>query len=227
MSIQQNKFKEIADCIRSLSGWTMKLKPSKFADTISELHEAALMQGHENGLHAERQIFWNAYQQNGGRTNYAYAFYQNGWTDETYHAIHPIQASGACGYMYAYSAITNTLVPITVIHKTSTALFRDSAIQTIPSLTVSSECVFTNWFHNCSELTNITFTEESVIGNNINFSFSPKLTKNSLLNIINTLADKSDDTSGEDFVCSFGTENLNKLTATEIAIATEKGWSLV
>lgn len=238
MSIQQQKFKEIADKIREKLGTTDSIKPSDFAGKIDEVYTAGqnaggggsdaptYEQGFEDGKIAERDAFWDAYQDSGNRRNYTYAFYQSSWVDDIYHPKYPIICNGACGYMYAYSGVTDTIVPIEVYHKTSTALFQNSSIKTIRSLKVVEGGNFTNWFVQCGNLEDITFTEDSVIGNNISLSSCKNLTHTSLLSILNALADKTSDTSGTQFVCTLGTDNLNKLTNEEKAIATGKGWGL-
>lgn len=71
-------------------------------------------------------------------------------------------------------------------------------------------------------VTDISFLEGSVIGKSIYFGKCTLLTHESLLNILNTLQEK---TSGT-FTCTLGTTNLEKLTDEEKAIATEKGWTL-
>ena len=48
----------------------------------------------------------------------------------------------------------------------------------------------------------------------------PNLTVESLMNVINNLATVSGQT------LKFGSTNLNKLTAEQIAVATNKGWTL-
>lgn len=71
-------------------------------------------------------------------------------------------------------------------------------------------------------LEKVSFLEGSVIGNNIWFSYCKKLTHESLINILNTLQEKSSGT----FTCTLGADNLAKLTDAEKSIATEKGWTL-
>ena len=221
MSIQQQKFKEIADKIREKTGTTDAIKPSEFASKIDDVYTAG-----QNAGGGSMDAFWDVYQQNGERSNYQYAFYRDSWNDEIYRPKYPIVASGACGYMFAYSGVTDTVVPIEVYHKTSTALFQNSSIKTIRSLKVVEGGNFTNWFVQCGNLEDITFTEDSVISNNISLSSCKNLTHTSLLSILNALADKTSDTSGTQFVCTLGTDNLNKLTNEEKAIATGKGWGL-
>ena len=227
MSIQQNKFKEIADCIRSLSGWTHKMKPNEFKIAIAEIHEAALMQGHEYGMQAERDAFWNAFQEQGNRTNYNYAFY--GWTDDTYKPKYPINVVGTASTGTAFNStkITNTKVAISASCQTLSPIFANAvSLVTIPHLDVSNVTVLIDrCFSHCTKLENLTMVG-TIQANGFDVSPCKKLTKESLLSVLSALADKTQDTTGTDWVCTLGTDNLNKLTNAEIAIATEKGWSL-
>lgn len=78
-------------------------------------------------------------------------------------------------------------------------------------------------FHSCTELQNIKIT--GVIGQNgWNFRYCEKLTRESLLSILNALADVV--YLGYNRTLTLGATNLAKLTDTEKAIATEKGWTL-
>ena len=227
MSIQQQKFKEIADRIRSLSGWSMKLKPAKFADTISEIHEAALMTGHENGMLAEQIAFWDAFQENGNRTTYTNAF--TGWQDAYYNPRYPITITAAATASATYNStkITNTKVPIIVNCQTLVTLFANSVfLVTIPHLDVSGVTkLIDRCFSACTGLVNLTMVG-SINANGFDVSPCKKLTKESLLSVLYALADKIADTSGTEWVCTLGTDNLNKLNQTDIAIATGKGWIL-
>lgn len=84
-------------------------------------------------------------------------------------------------------------------------------------------------FDTCRFLTHITFGENNrgkltitnATYNSIRFDWSVLLTHDSLLNIIDVLADG---VSGK--TLQLGSANLNKLTAAEKAIATNKGWTL-
>ena len=234
MSIQQDNFKAIADKIRENTGTTELIKPLDFASKIDDVYAAgqkasgggAYDEGFADGRQAGQAEFWDAYQEDGNRTNYAYAFCGRGWTDETYKPKHNITASGAFGYIYSNSLITDTVVPLVFKQHNSTQAFANSKIKYIPSITVASGQTFTNWFAGCSDLVEIRFTDESVIGNNIDLSPCKSLSHESIMNIINALADKTTDTSGTEWVCTLGTDNLNKLSAAEIAVAPGKGWVL-
>lgn len=82
---------------------------------------------------------------------------------------------------------------------------------------------FGGTFNNCKALENLTIVGE-ITDNGLNLNTSPKLTRASLLNIINCLKDYSG--TGETRTATLGTTNLAKLTDAEKAIATEKGWTL-
>lgn len=56
----------------------------------------------------------------------------------------------------------------------------------------------------------------------LNLSFYPNLSKESLLNVINCLC-----TTTETLQLALGSKNLSKLSANEIKIATDKGWSVI
>ena len=227
MSILQEKFKEIADEIRTLTGWThLKIKPKEFRMLIGELHEAALMQGHEIGAESEYANFWNTYQQKGKRTNWTSAFYL--WDNAVYKPKYDISGITFTN-CFGASTITDTLIPVTILTGGTSTLqnifYRCRDLVTVRSLHIPSSITkFSNCFQECTALENLTISGV-INGNGFDVHESPKLSKASLLSILNALANKSQDAN--DWVLTLGETNLNKLSATEIAIATEKGWSLV
>lgn len=84
--------------------------------------------------------------------------------------------------------------------------------------------VFPNIFYGCRELVNVTFDGE--IGQNISMSACTKLSHDSLMSLINTLYDYKAEGSTTTRTATLGATNLAKLTDTEKAIATQKGWTL-
>lgn len=85
---------------------------------------------------------------------------------------------------------------------------------------------FQSTFASCASLENIVI--EGTIGQNgFNISHSPKLTHDSLMSIINALADYSADESGTAWKVTIGATNLEKLTDEELTIARNKGWQVV
>lgn len=93
-------------------------------------------------------------------------------------------------------------------------------LHTIAIVRSAQNTVFAdNAFKNCPLLENISF--DGVIASAINLSWSPLLTHDSLMSVINHLA-----TVSTTKTLTIGTTNLAKLTDAEKAIATQKGWTL-
>lgn len=101
---------------------------------------------------------------------------------------------------------------------------RCKALHTIAVLRPDSNTRWDNAFNECSALQNLTI--DGVIGQNgFNVQWSP-LTHASLMSIINALADKTTDTSGTEWILTIGGTNKAKLTAEELKIAEDKGWTI-
>lgn len=92
-------------------------------------------------------------------------------------------------------------------------------------LKVSEKCTsYYNTFYLLRKLTNLTFTEDSVIAADISLSYSSSLTHDSLMSIINALKDFSGTTTTK--TLSLHADAKARLTDAEIAIATQKGWTV-
>ena len=130
---------------------------------------------------------------------------------------------------FAYSLITH-IPEISAINVSSFgAVFNKvRKVHTIDKLILKddgSQTFSANTFSECAALKNIII--EGTIGQNgFNVSNSTKLTHDSLMSIINALKDYSG--SGTTHTVTLGSANLSadKLSDTEKAIATEKGWTL-
>lgn len=92
-------------------------------------------------------------------------------------------------------------------------------ISTIPFLDFSSVTNISNAFANCRSLSNLGGLKN--LSANLFLGNSP-LSHDSLMNVINNLADVTDDPK----TLTLGATNLAKLTDEEKAIATGKGWTL-
>lgn len=111
-----------------------------------------------------------------------------------------------------------------------------SNLITVPKLNASKVIVVSNIFGNCNNLTNLgglenlgqaydTTKSANYSSYTLDLSTSKKLTHDSLMNVINNLYDiKSKGCNPQSLV--LGSTNLAKLTAEEIAIATNKGWNV-
>lgn len=180
---------------------------------------------YEAGKQKEHSDFWDVFQNNGKTmSNYSYAFAYAQWNDENYNPKYKIKPSYSVDFMFYTSNITDTKIDIDVTNCTNMAsVFRAAKkLKTIRKYIVKEATTYSYVFRDCDALENITF--EGVIGNNIDFSYSPLLTVASMLNVFEQLNDIRG--TGTTRTCTLGAENLAKLTDAEKAIATEKGWTL-
>ena len=105
-------------------------------------------------------------------------------------------------------------------------VFSYSYISTIDKIILSSDGSqeFDRIFDNATLLKNVTF--EGVIGQNgLSFETCPLISHDSIMSAIDSLKDYSGTTTTK--TITLGTRNLKKLTDSEKAIATERGWTLV
>lgn len=224
MSYQQQQFTAIADKIREKTNTTDPIKPIDFESKIDEVYNT----GYADGKQAEYDAFWDAYQENGNRETYNYAFI--GWTDDCYNPKYPvsiISASASIGNAYNSTKITDTKVPIVASCQTLVTLFSNSpSLVSIPHLDLTNVTnLIDRCFNFCTNLSNLIMVG-SIQANGFDVHWSKSLTHDSLMSIIEALSDKTGDTSGTEWVCTLGAENLEKLTEAEIAVATGKGWIL-
>ena len=174
---------------------------------------------YEAGKQAEYDAFWDAYQDNGNRTNYEHAFMH--WPDECYNPKYPI-IMAANSYAFQDARFKSTKVDIDISQSPKTYyVFYNTKIETITKLIVAESVVFDGQsFLYSSYLKNITI--EGVIGSSIDFKSCP-LTKASITSIINAL---SSSTSGQ--TCTLKkTAKEAAFTADEWAtlIATKSNWT--
>ena len=115
--------------------------------------------------------------------------------------------------------------------------FKCTSLTTVPMLDASKIINVYNMFNNCSSLVTLgglknlgmsyqTNWIDNVSEATLNLSDSPLLTHDSLMNVINNLYDiKSKGVKTQ--TLQLGNTNKAKLTAEEIAIATNKGWNVI
>ena len=153
--------------------------------------------------------FWDVFQDYGNRTNYYMAFqagtmYPNGYWDDfkgTYNPKYVIKCGSgeyAAQKVFANNAgIHTTMVDIDCSQATRMLqTFYDCAyLKTIKKLIVNENIFFNNTFGKMPNLQNITI--EGVIGNSIDFTSSTKLSKASIISIINHLSSTVSTESGK------------------------------
>lgn len=221
MSILQEKLKSIANAIREKLGTTELIVPNDFASKIDDVYNA--------GKQAEQDRFWDEFQNYGERTGYSYAFYSTGFDDLIYNPKYPIILTGktSAGNMYAYNTIiTDTKVDIIFSGSdisTNMMFYGATKLKTIKKIVFNETTqIATNTFTNTSNLENLTV--EGVIAQSLYIHYSTKITHDSIMSVINHLKDYSG--SGTTYTLNLGENNLAKLTDTEKAVATQKGWTL-
>lgn len=183
--------------------------------------------GEAVGKENQKLIFWNEYFQNGTRYNWNNAFFGQGWNDKTYNPSLNFGNVKYCNNMFSLSGITDIKVTLDLTNSTSAnSIFLSStSLKNIPLLIVHKGLTFSTTFKGCSALENLTI--QGVIGKNgFDVSDSTKMTKESLLSILNALEDKTTDTGGTVWKVTIGATNKAKLSADELKIAGDKGWNV-
>lgn len=209
---------------------------------------------YEAGKQAEYDVFWDVFQDGGNRTNYNTVFneYWNETNFKPKYDIKIVGGGKEIFYNCKISDLEKILnncgVTLDTSGMTTTeTIFGGSSLKVLPVLDFSNVTsiyyTFNNchtlhtirkiilpktavdcsayFFNNCYELTNVVF--EGTLYRNFK-AHAPKLSHDSLISLINALADYSG--TSTTYTCSIGTTNLAKLTDEEKAIATQKGWTL-
>lgn len=144
----------------------------------------------EAGRKAERDLFWDTMQNGGDKQNYYYAFSYSRFTDANFFPKYDIKCSdGTTPGRYVFynaSNITDTKVGVYANSNNAQYIFYGSGLVTIRSFYVYETTNLNNAFGNCTALENITMS--GVIGKDVSFENSDKLTHDSIVSIINTLS---------------------------------------
>ena len=215
--------------------------------------QTAVSEAYEAGKQSEYNKFWDNFQENGNRYSYSYAFYYAGWFDELWKPKYKIYPGIAISMYEGCSVADYDLRNINIDFSRSTNLnraFREfrglvatgiinttkaeniqqlfylcSNLKTTSIVVGGKNTSFGSVFYNCTSLENLTVSGTIAI-NGFNVQYSPNLTHDSLMSIINCLADKTTDTSGTTWKVTLGVDNIAKLTEDEIAQAEAKGWMI-
>ena len=155
--------------------------------------------------------FWDAYQENGERTDYTNAFSYRGWTDETFNPKYNLVVTRA-GSMFHSSPITghekilsadfsqctsfglafiySAIEEFGVIDLASVSnfgqAFQGAKVKKIAKLIVYERNTFNNTFLGTENLTDITF--EGILADSISLQWSP-LSRESILSCFSVLSD--------------------------------------
>ena len=184
-------------------------RTAEYAAKVDEVYEA--------GKKSQYDEFWDAYQREGKRVSYQYGgFGGEGWTDETYKPKYPVRPvyayqmytgcmmtevlnvdtslANALGQLFY---VCHNLIRVGVISTVSVEPIADSLsyafarcekLVTIDKIIVNENVVFsTTTFYNSTSLENLII--EGTIGQNgFNVQWSTKLSKASIISIINALS---------------------------------------
>lgn len=212
--------------------------------------------GVDAGKQAEYDRFWDEYQQNGNRTDYSGAFYGLGWNNDTFKPKYNIvdtrplstfrenlitgdvkalldgmgvtmDFSGATSFSYTFYRCAAEVLPTVDISSATSEAYLFGYCQNLKTaaIVVGKITGFSNTFNKCTSLENLTVSG-TIAKNGFSVQWSPNLTHDSLMSIINCLQDKSADTSGTEWVVTIGATNRAKLTSDELKVAQNKGWTV-
>lgn len=247
MSVKE-KMTAIADAIRDKTGLENALTLDDMAADIPKVYDA--------GKQAEYDEFWDEFQRNGTRRDYLGGFtYFTAKIFKPKYNMRPYSASNMFNNFNSigeidivdlvellekanvtidFSGCTNfsnwlmwaNITRVGVIDcKSLTGEFRcyyAHQLRTIDKLILYEGNGTTFNWEGCNWLTNITI--EGVIERAFDIHYTKRLTHESLMSIINALKNLSG--SGKTLTLTIGSDNLAKLTDSEKAIATQKGWTL-
>lgn len=154
--------------------------------------------GTDTGGKSYYDEFWDNFQNYGKKSSYPNAFTlisytSGGWTDATYNPKYEIvcngNANGANSVFVWNNQISDIKVPMDCrgVAMTSTFLGTYKTLKRIPLLRVNEQTTYASTFDYCQGLTN--FTIDGTIGQNgFNVQWSTKLSKASIISIINALS---------------------------------------
>ena len=200
-------------------------------DTLAMLVEKTALIDSTSGMNQIR----NGYQLfRGNMTMAAFPTFDTALFDSMYQmcygctalrSVPTLDTSNVATMMYAFYGCTNLqeiggldtsrLTSVSELFHGCKSLRRVGGVLDLSRVTSKIDTTFVS----CAALEEVTFA--GTIGVDIAVNGCPKLTTTSLLSLLNAL---SSEISGR--ACNIGTRNLVKLTATQQAIATDKGWVL-
>ena len=178
---------------------------------------------YEAGKQAECNEFWDNFQNYGNRTEYKHAFRTSCWNDDIYNPKYPLTISESVS-MYETALVTDTKVDIIATDLNNTFYYANK-LETIRNLILLNDVeVGTATFRYNNALKNVNVTGEGRFLTDINMQHSNLLTVKSMNNVIAYLKDYS----GTNTTCTLTlhVDAKARLSESEIAVATQKGWTI-
>lgn len=215
--------------VREKTGDTDVIKSGDLPQKIEGVYSKGYAEGEVVGQQAERDSFWDVFQNNGKARIYYYAFAYARFNDTNYNPKYPIYtstSSTAGQHMFsANTVITDTKVPIILNGTNATGMFNGATkLKTIRELRLMKEnATFSSAFTDCAALENITIT--GTISSAFDISDSPNLTDESIDSIVTALKDLTGVTA---LTLKVNTTVYNKMVKNgKDALVTAKNWALV
>ena len=208
---------------------------------------AGINQGKTEGKEEAYNAFWDVFQDNGGRTDYKYAFRL--WGDANYKPKYPVVIKGDGSYAYQQANITKCIDVDTSGCSNFAGMFGATGVAEIGTLDTTGftgqfaglfnsnynlkkvgelilsnkgDQTFSNTAFNCPNLEDISIT--GTIGDSLTMANCSKLTKASITSVINALSTTA---SGKTLTLSTSAKS-KAFTADEWAtlIATKTNWTI-
>lgn len=132
-------------------------------EPASDIYSDGIKTGEEHGRGLERHEFWDAFQFNGTRADWNYAFYGEGWTDDNFFPIYDILFNN-CQMVFERSKITDMKQRLAdcgvklIFGEDALSLyyfFRNAAITHLPEIGGTSVTNAEGAFLSCSKLQSI------------------------------------------------------------------------
>ena len=205
----------------------------------------------EAGKKAQYDAFWDAYQENGNRTEYGMLFAGPGWTPEIFkpkYTIRPgsvgnhymmfartgievldervLDTSQVTGFqmsLYNSPKLRSVTIDIRSLKAFADVFNYDGALETVVLKNVPETCNFTDGFISCNKLANFTLTG-TIGGTALDLRWSGLLTDDSVQCIIDHLKDRTGTATA---TLTFHKDVGARLTAEQKATITAKNWTLV
>lgn len=167
MSIQQEKFKAIADKIRNHLGDEELIAPNDFADKIDVIVEQKYSTGKQAGIEQGKQAqydeFWDEYQNYGNGRIFNMMFASSCWNDKTFKPKYSMKHASSANAMFANSRITDLQAilerqRVTIDFSLCFSfanLLQDSTITHIGEVNTLSSSALTNIFYYANNLVTV------------------------------------------------------------------------
>lgn len=178
--IEESTMQAIGDAIRAKTGGTEGILPEDMPTEIASIETG------DNFYDA----FWDAFQDNGNRTHYAYGFAGRGWRDATFQPKYPLNNISNAASMFSNGMYLGEIpaeLDLDLSNSSDCSYLFNSCIslRTVGSIKFNNNIAQSKnnyLFSSCTGLKNITINSE--IAFNISFSSSSQLTPASMKSVI-------------------------------------------